>query len=525
MAEVRHKRRQAVERLKKSEAGFRALVSSIPAITYTTGLSEESPTLWVSSQVEDLLGYTPEEFANDPGLWVELLHSEDRSRVVAAMTRTHETGEPLSLEYRMIHRDGSEVWFLGKAALVRDETGEPLFVQGVMLDIHERKKAERMAARKTRALRALSSSNFALIGADDEVELAREICRVVVEKGGYRLAWVGFAEHDRKKTVRPVAQAGFEEGYLDTLNISWANVKRGRGPTGTAIRTGDPVVARNILTDPNFEPWRCEASKRGYRSSISVPLADGKDVIGAINIYSDVADAFDAEEIDLVKELAADLGFGIGTVRTRRRRENAEIALRKAGEQLQRTLLGTVEALAHALEIRDPYTAGHQSRVADLAVAIAEELDIADEDIEGIRLAALIHDIGKIYVPVEILVKPGKLTDFEFAMIKAHARCGYDIVKNLEFPWPIADMIGQHHERMDGSGYPDQIFGSSICLGARIIAVADTMESMASNRPYRPAVGLAGGLLEILGGKCTLYDADVVDACITVIREKRFSFS
>jgi putative nucleotidyltransferase with HDIG domain len=175
------------------------------------------------------------------------------------------------------------------------------------------------------------------------------------------------------------------------------------------------------------------------------------------------------------------------------------------------------------LEIRDPYTFGHQRRVTHLATAIAKEMALSPDQIEGIAVAGNLHDIGKINVPSEILNKPGKLSDIEFALIKSHPQAGYEIVKDIEFPWPVAEVLLQHHERMNGSGYPRGLAGGDILLEARIMAVADVVEAMASHRPYRPTLGIDKALEEIVQNKGILYDPDVVDACLKLFKEKGFN--
>jgi len=207
-------------------------------------------------------------------------------------------------------------------------------------------------------------------------------------------------------------------------------------------------------------------------------------------------------------------------VRTERKR--AEGALAASAERLKKALGATVLAIASVVETRDPYTAGHQRRVAHLAGDIATEMAIPSEKIEGIRVAGSIHDLGKISVPAEILSTPRKLTVTEFMLIKIHPQTGYDILKNIEFPWPIAQIVLQHHERMDGSGYPNGLKGEEILLEARILCLADVVEAMASHRPYRPAIGIEAALDEIENNKGTLYDADVVDVCLRLFREKGF---
>ena len=196
--------------------------------------------------------------------------------------------------------------------------------------------------------------------------------------------------------------------------------------------------------------------------------------------------------------------------------------LEKHVEMLETALQSTIDAMAVIVESKDPYTSGHQRRVMDIAVAIAEEMHLPEDKINGIRMAAMIHDIGKINVPAEILNKPGKLSDIEFKIIKTHPEAGYHILKNIEFMYPVAQIIHQHHEKMNGSGYPRGLSGNDILIEARVITVADVVEAMATDRPYRPSLGMAETLKEIEAGAGTLYDQDVVDACLTLFEQKGF---
>jgi PAS domain S-box-containing protein len=193
-------------------------------------------------------------------------------------------------------------------------------------------------------------------------------------------------------------------------------------------------------------------------------------------------------------------------------------------QQLRDMLVQTIHSMALTVEKRDPYTAGHQGRVADLAVAIGHELGLSEHSIQGLRLGSMIHDIGKIYIPAEILNRPGRLTPQEMALIRTHPEVGYDIVKDIDFIWPVKEVILQHHERPDGSGYPGGLKGDEIALEARIVAAADVMEAISSHRPYRPALGVERGLEEIRKGRGARYDPDVVDACLGLFAEKRFAF-
>ena len=197
----------------------------------------------------------------------------------------------------------------------------------------------------------------------------------------------------------------------------------------------------------------------------------------------------------------------------------SQIELKNSLNKLQETIKGTINTIALIVEARDPYTAGHQKRVSDLAAAIAINLHLSEHQVEGIRLAGLIHDLGKIQIPAEILSKPGKISKLEFEIIKTHPQVGYDLLKEINFPWPIAQIVHQHHEKIDGSGYPQGLVGDEIMLEARILAVSDIVEAMSSHRPYRPALGIEKALEEIMQDKGTLLDPDVVDVCVKLFEQ------
>jgi PAS domain S-box-containing protein/putative nucleotidyltransferase with HDIG domain len=193
--------------------------------------------------------------------------------------------------------------------------------------------------------------------------------------------------------------------------------------------------------------------------------------------------------------------------------------------RIKKALQATVQSIALLVETKDPYTAGHQDRVSQLAQAIAKEMGLTEDRQDFVRTASIIHDLGKVSVPSELLSKPTKLSELEFNIIKVHSQAGYNILKDIDFPWPVADVILQHHERMNGSGYPQHLPGETILLEARILAVADVVEAISSHRPYRPALGISVALDEISKNKGILYDTNVVDACIKLFKEKNFAFS
>ena len=193
--------------------------------------------------------------------------------------------------------------------------------------------------------------------------------------------------------------------------------------------------------------------------------------------------------------------------------------LRVNGQRFQKAMEGSVQAIALAVEMRDPYTSGHQNRVADLACAIARHMGLSEDRIYGLHMASVIHDLGKLTIPGEILCKPGRLSGPEYAMIKTHVQSGYDILKKIDFPWPLADIVIQHHERIDGSGYPQGLSGDDILLEARILSVADVFETIGSHRPYRPSLGIQKAMNEITENSGRLYDPEVVEACLVLINE------
>jgi putative two-component system response regulator len=207
---------------------------------------------------------------------------------------------------------------------------------------------------------------------------------------------------------------------------------------------------------------------------------------------------------------------------TREKLRRTAEELRQNGQRFQKAMEGSVQAIALAVEMRDPYTAGHQSRVADLACAIARVMDLSEDRIYGLKMASVIHDLGKLTIPGEILCKPGRLSGPEYAMIRTHVQSGYDILKKIDFPWPLADIVIQHHERIDGSGYPQGLSGDEILLEARILSVADVFETIGSHRPYRPSLGIQKAINELAENSGRLYDSDVVAACLELVNEQGY---
>jgi putative nucleotidyltransferase with HDIG domain len=306
-------------------------------------------------------------------------------------------------------------------------------------------------------------------------------------------------------------------------------VAQGAGLTGNVLQAGEPIAVNDYQSwegrhpDPRWNP---------IRAITAIPLSFKGHVTGEIGfVHTEKGKTFENDDMVVLTRFAALANTALTNAKlsalaeqAQDERKRIEEQLRRNNDQLQEMFIAMVNALALAIEMKDPYTAAHQRWVTRLACVIAGEMNLPKEQVEGLHMAGLIHDIGKMDVPTEFLIKPGLLSEIEYEAIKVHPQSGYDIVRQIAFPWPVAQIILQHHERMDGSGYPQGLAGVEILLEARILAVADVVEAMASHRPYRDAHGLELAMEEISRNRGSLYDPEVVDACLRVFKEQRFTF-
>jgi len=280
-----------------------------------------------------------------------------------------------------------------------------------------------------------------------------------------------------------------------------------------------------IIKDPASTCPECPLSQEySGRGAMTIRLEHNEKVYGFMSVSIPVHLADDQEEQSLFEEVAGDVALGLRDIELDKERKQAEERLRETHQRLKKTMDAAIDIMSKIIEAKDPYTSGHQNRVCQLAVPLARELGLSKDKIEGIRIASLIHDIGKIGIPTEILSKPTKLTDIEFSLIKGNSQIGYDILKSIDFSYPVANIVLQHHERINGLGYPNNIKGDKILLEAKILGVADVVEAMSSFRPYRPAKGIDAALEEISQNKGILYDPEVVDVCLKLFKEKGFKF-
>jgi putative nucleotidyltransferase with HDIG domain len=326
------------------------------------------------------------------------------------------------------------------------------------------------------------------------------------------------------------------------------------GDSGQAMRVGDvlPIelfgiaddLARGIVRRIDDVEALEERSRKqdlflqtGVRSYVVVPLRARGELIGVLTVGFSVAGAATDDAVQAVMELGNQLAVALRQAQLRLDVERQAAALERDVEeireakaqleesyhQLSLTLSQTVQALGAAVEVRDSYTAGHQRRVTELSLAIARRLGLSEDRLQGLRVAGLMHDIGKLAIPSEILSKPTKLSEVEFRLIREHPEVAWGILNTIDFPWPVAEIVVQHHERIDGSGYPKGLHKEEILLEARILAVADVVEAMSSHRPYRPALGVEAALAEVRAGKGIRYDEQVADACVGLLEAGDFA--
>lgn len=516
-------RNQAQQSQAESEEKFRSIASAAQDAIIL--IDDEGRIGYWNPAAERVFGYPAEEvMGRDAHTLMAPQRFHERFRAGFARFRTSGSGPVIgkTFEIEGLRKDGSE--FPVEISISALPLQGHWNAVGLLRDISARRAAELALHHANRALKTLSGCNSILVRSTDETRLLHDICELIVDTGGYLGAWVGYACEQGGPCLNAVATAGIERDYIETLDLNLSERTRTHGPAARAFLTGQPQLVQDVATDPDYPEQGMLALQHGIASSIALPLLDGGKPFGVLKVYAGMREAFGDEEVVLLSELANDLAFGIVTLRTRIERERLEAAKSESADRLKRALLGTIQAVAITVEKRDPYTAGHQQKVARLAVAIARELGWPPDQIEGVRLGAMIHDIGKIYVPSEILSRPGKLSDLEFGLIKMHPEVGYEILRDVELPWPVAQIILQHHERLDGKGYPQGLTADQIIPEARLLAIADVVEAMASHRPYRAALGIEVGLAEITRYRARLFDAEMVDACLRVFRERSFSF-
>ena len=498
---LRQQRREAEEKFRKiSESAQDAIIM----------MADKRISFW-NAAAERIFGYTAAE-AMGQELHVLLAPPQAQAPFAQGYLHFQESGEgPVIgkvLELTGMRKGGEE--FPVELSVSATQLNGQWHAIGIARDITERKQAEERIRRLNRTLLTITACNENLVHAQSESDLLNEVCRNIVVMSGHLLAWVVYPGEGAQVLGNAAAHFGDEAAFLHHNELELDPEHARHCLTMAAMRERRTTICNQMqdMQEHKFE----SLFKLGVRAIMALPLLNDEQLYGVITVFSSTPNAFDVDEAQLMEGLAEDLAYGIDALRTTVDRDHY---LSQFGQAMK----NTITAIARTLEMRDPYTTGHQQRVTALSVAIAKEMGLDELLIEGLYFGAMIHDIGKIAVPAEILSKPSRLSIPEFKIIQHHAMAGYEIVQGIEFPWPIAEMIVQHHERLDGSGYPKGLKGDAIIIEARIIAVADVVEAMTTHRPYRPALGLGAALEEIEKGKGSRYDAVIADACIRVVKE------
>jgi PAS domain S-box-containing protein len=459
------------EALKKSEEQYRLLADNMTAHIWLMDLNT-TKIIYVSPSVEKMYGYTPDEIIKLS--LREILTAESVQKMLDAFSyeMPKVLANPLqyvhkySLEMEACHKDGHLFWIEVDYSIIRDKNGKPTSLLGETRDINERKRAEEELRK--------SEENFRL--SLDNSPLGVRIATIEADTIYANRAILDIYGYD---SIDELNKTSVKERYTPQSYAEY-EIRKKKRKLGEFVPSEYEIsIVRRNGEIRNIQVYRKEVIWNGTKQSQV--------------IYKDITEHKQAEE-----------------------------KLHETLENLRKSIKTTIQVLGTASEARDPYTAGHQKRVALLARIIATEMGFPHDTIEGILMAGSIHDIGRLSIPPEILSKPTKLTNIELSMIKEHSLSGYEMLKNVESPWPLAQIVYQHHERMNGSGYPRNLKGVEILIEARIMAVADVVEAMASHRPYRPALGIDVALNEIEKNRGILYDDTVVDACLRLFREKDY---
>lgn len=469
---------------------------------------------------EALTGFSRSELIGQDG---SMLHPENERERIRSLVRNSE-GNPARLsEFHIQKKDGSAVPVMISFSEAWMLAGREVGICGFR-DITEQKEQEHRLAAQSWALAAYGEAALALGRADTQAGLLQAICEAITRESVYVAAGVGIAEDTAGKPIRIAASAGSRVDYLNGMALSWQEGEpAGEGPSGVCVRTNTVQILDDAESSPAYGLWRERARQFGIRSLVSIPISIEGGWRGALIVYAASPHAFGALSVEVFGRLVEQVVHGIRALDQKQLLRAERQNLARTQTLLTEALSAMVAPIVTAMEMRDPYTSGHQGRVAHIACAIGRELGWSEERLHGLRVAALVHDIGKISIPSEILTKPGKLTAAERALICCHSETGYAILKDVPFAWPVATIVRQHHERLDGSGYPGSLKENEILPEAKILAVADVVEAMVSFRPYRAGIDLKVVLKEIEDEAGSLLDPEAVRICVKLFRHRQFT--
>ncbi|GEM_PF-1690713 len=507
----KEKSERAEKALKESEQMFETIFES--AVDGILLADPEDKTIYLGNKkICQMLGYSLGELKK---LKVMDIHPrEELSYIMEQFERQVGREITFSRDIPVKRKDGSVFFADINSAPIK--VNDKVYLMGIFRDITERRESEEKIQHLNAVLRAIRKVNQLISVEKNRHRLLEGICKNLVETRGYYHVWVVLI--DGAGNITESAEAGLGDKFKAFIK----QLERGNLPTCFKQAWKKPeamVIKKPLSTCPDCPL----VNKYPGMSAMIMRLENGGKMYGLLAASIPESYIEEEQEISLFEEVAGDIALALHGIEAEEERRRTEEEIKKILGKLQKIIYEITQAISVAIAKRDPYTSDHARRVTQLACAIAKNMGIPGEEIKGLQVAGLLHDIGKIAVPIEILNKPGRLNEIEFDIIKEHPEVGFEILRRIDFPWPVAEIILQHHERMDGSGYPQGLKGDRILLGARILAVADVVEAMSSHRPYRPALGIDKALEEILQNKEKLYDSDVVEACMAVLK-KGFKF-
>jgi len=461
-------RKKAEETLRDSEATLRSFVDALPGPASL--IDKQGKALFINQTLARSLGKTVDDVIGQK--LISFLPPDIAEQRWQRISQVLKTGRAARFEDSRADRS-----FINYINPVMDAAGKVARVAIFSLDITERKQSENELVKSDNLLRAVIDSTPDWIFVKDAAH------RYVLVNRSYA----------RALNLEPKDLIGREDMEFWPKELCLGDPSQG----AKGWHSDDlDVLSGSTMHYPDNTAVLADGAVRDF-DTFKIPLrGPSGEVYGVLGYSRDVTE----------------------------RKKSVE-TIRKSLERAEKILRSTVQAMETIVEYRDPYTAGHQERVTKLACALAEELGLAPDKVDNLRIGGMLHDLGKIYVPAEILSKPGKLTEFEFGILKTHPQVGYDILRSIDFPPEVAAMVAQHHERINGSGYPRGLKGEEICIEARCLGVADVMEAMSSHRPYRPALGIDVALDEIVKNKGIYYDTAVAEACLQLFKEKGFTFA
>lgn len=505
-------RKRANEALRESEKKFKELYESAPDGYFT--LDEDGKITEANKTLVEIMGYEKKELKGKPfSLFMSEGIKEEFNKTFPQFNEKCFTDK----EFRLVRKNGAEVYVRFRSKAKQNGNGGFLEYNCTLRDITKRKETEN----KLKALYDLSKKVSSIVSKEDLLPwIAEEAVKLLdVDECVYRIREGDYL----------IKGGGTEEGMM---LMKKEKLKIGESLSGKIALEKKPLVVKDMRGEKMYIKEHREIAKRlGFVSFLGVPMMAEDKVVGVMNVITRKPRKFSKTDIEVLTAFSDHAAIALQNARLFENLEkglnayeNVEEKLQESMGKLRKAMGGIINTMALTVETKDPYTAGHQKRVSDLARSIATEMRLSIHQIDAIRMAGSIHDLGKISIPGEILSKPGKISEAEFNLIKTHTQVGYDLLKEIDFPWPIAKIVLQHHERLNGSGYPQGLSGKDIVIEARIIAVADVVEAMASHRPYRPSLGIDTALEEISKNKGILYDPKVADVCLRLFKEKSYEF-